>query len=79
MSSRGIKAPLELIVPRLVSAIMSGYDLSETEALTRLYQSELYSRLEQEGTKLWHLSVPTLYSLWDEEQRTGEITYPEEA
>ncbi len=79
MSSRGIKAPLELIVPRLVGTIMSGYDLSETEALTRLYQSELYSSLEQEETKLWHLSVPTLYSLWDEEQRTGEITYPEEA
>ncbi len=58
---------------------MSGYNLTEADALTRLYQSELYSRLEQEETKLWHLSVPTLYSLWDEEQRTGEITYPEEA
>ena len=48
------------------------------EALTRLYASELYRQLEREETKLWHLSIPTLYEMWLEEKESGHITYPEE-
>ena len=54
-------------------------DILEKEALTLLYRSELYSQMEREETKLWHLSVPTLYELWLQEQQEGTITYPEEA
>jgi len=46
--------------------------------LTRLYASELYRQLEREETKLWHLSIPTLYEMWLEEKESGHITYPEE-
>lgn len=45
----------------------------------KFYPSELYAALEDESTKLWHLSAPMLYQLFDEERRTGTITYPEEA
>ena len=79
MSEVTIKAMLELIVPRLVKTIMEAQNLTEKEALTELYASELYRQLEREETKLWHLSVPTLYDLWLEEKETGCITYPEEA
>lgn len=79
MSEVTIKAMLELIVPRLVKTIMEARNLTEKEALTELYASELYRQLEREETKLWHLSVPTLYELWLEEKETGRITYPEEA
>ncbi len=44
-----------------------------------LYASELYARLEDEETKLWHLSANALYEMFKEEQKTGSITYPEEA
>jgi len=54
-------------------------NISDKEALNILYASKLYEKLEQEETKVWHLSVPTLYSLFIEEQETGKITFPEEA
>jgi len=74
-----IKAMLEFIVPRLVKTIMENMQLTEKEALTMLYSSRLYEQLDKDKTKLWHLSVPTLYEMFCEEQKTGQITYPEEA
>ena len=78
MSEKGIKGMLELIVPRLLRMIMEKQLLTEKEALTRLYASELYRQLEREEMKLWHLSIPTLYEMWLEEKESGHITYPEE-
>ena len=43
------------------------------------YTSLLYERLEDEPTKLWHLSARALFDLFQEERNTGKITYPEEA
>ncbi len=79
MTEVSIKAMLELIVPRLIKQIMETQAITEKEALTALYTSELYRQLEREETKLWHLSVLTLFDLWLEEKETGSITYPEEA
>lgn len=73
------KAMLEFIVPRLIKSVIEGMSVSEKEAFTLLYSSKLYAQLDREETKLWHLSVPTLYSMFKEEQETGKITYPEEA
>jgi len=73
------KAMLEFIVPRLIKTIIESNDVGEKEAFTLLYSSTLYEQLDREETKLWHLSVPTLYAMFKEEQDTGEITYPEEA
>lgn len=78
MSEKGIEGMLELIVPRLLRMIMEKQSLTEKEALTQLYASDLYRQLEREETKLWHLSIPTLYEMWLEEKESGHITYPEE-
>ena len=78
MSEKGIKGMLELIVPRLLRMIMEKRLLTEKEALTQLYASDLYRQLEREETKLWHLSIPTLYEMWLEEKESGHITYPDE-
>lgn len=78
MSEKGIKGMLELIVPRLLRMIMEKQSLTEKEALTQLYASDLYRQLEREETKLWHLSIPTLYEMWLEEKESWHITYPEE-
>ena len=70
---------LQVIVSRLVQMIAKEKNVSDKEALNDLYSSKLYEKLEQEETKLWHLSVPTLYSLFIDEIETGKITFPEEA
>jgi len=70
---------LQIIVSRLAQTISKEMNISDKEALNRLYVSKLYEKLEQEETKVWHLSVPTLYNLFIEEQDTGKITFPEEA
>ena len=74
-----IKAMLEFIVPRLIKTIIEETGVSEGDALTLLYSSKLYEQLDNDKTKLWHLSVPTLYEMFREELETGTITYPEEA
>lgn len=79
MAENNIKAMLEFIIPRLVNLIMNECIYSEKEALIKLYESDFYRQLEKEETKLWHLSVPTLYELWKEENESGQIQYPEEA
>ena len=53
--------------------------ISDKQALNLLYSSILYEKLEREETKVWHLSVPTLFELFIEEQETGKIIFPEEA
>jgi len=79
MMADEIKTMLECIVPRLIRRMIAEMKLEEKDAFTLLYSSKLYEQLAREETKLWHLSVPTLYAMFVEEQQTGAITYPEEA
>ena len=48
-------------------------------ATEQFYASRVYDELSDEGRKLWHYSPKVLFSMYDEEKRTGAITYPEEA
>lgn len=73
------QAIFQIIVSRLAQMIAKESNLSNKDALNLLYSSKLYEKLEHEETKVWHLSVPTLFSLFNEEQQTGEITFPQEA
>jgi hypothetical protein len=68
-----------MLVPQVIGAIMEHKNVSSRDAIALLYGSSLYEGLEEEETKLWHLSAETLYALLDEEITTGKITYPEEA
>ena len=52
MGETSIKAMRELIIPRLIRMLMEKQSLTEKEALTQLYSSELYRQLEREETKL---------------------------
>ncbi|MBR6802110.1 MAG: hypothetical protein IKM61_10255 [Eubacteriaceae bacterium] len=74
-----MKDILPMIIPRLIKMICEKDDLSEEKTHEILRSSELYRQLLREETKLWHLSVLTLYELFHEEITTGKITYPEEA
>ena len=79
MSDPQFKATLEMLVPLVIREIMKNRSVSEQEAFELLYSSFLYSKLEMESTKLWHLSQLTLANLLNEELEIGNITFPEEA
>lgn len=78
MSGKQFKAILTIILPKLISLIAEKENINEIEATNQLYQSELYTLLEDEDTKLWHFSPLALYHMYEEERRTGKITFPEE-
>lgn len=77
MEQKKFEAMLILIVPQIVHLIVENYEMNEIEASRAFYESEVYALLEQEDTKLWHFSPLTLYTMYDEECKTGSITFPE--
>ena len=56
-------------------ALMQG--LTESEAMSKLYASKLYALLEKEDTKVWQYSTEMLYSLFEGEEKTGRLAFPD--
>lgn len=61
----------------LVGMIAKKENISETDAITKVYNSKLYAILEQEDTKVWQYSTEMLYSLLKQEDETGRIEFPD--
>ena len=78
MTKEKLSALLAIIIPSVIKLIMENRNLSNIEAAKLFYNSDLYEMLENEKSKLWHLSPFVLYELLEEELVTGTINYPEE-
>jgi len=78
MTTDKLSALLAILNPAVVQLIMDNRKLTNIEATMLFYNSALYAMLENEASKLWHLSPLTLYELLEEELETGSINYPEE-
>ena len=78
MTAEKFGAVMGILVPQVVQLIVEQQGRSETGATADFYASGVYALLEQEDTKLWHLSPLTLFHLFEEEQRTGSFELPEE-
>ena len=78
MEKKKFEAMLMLLVPQVIQLIVENYHYNEVTASKEFYSSKVYSFLEQEDTKVWHLSALTLFNMFDEEKRTGMFTFPEE-
>ncbi len=78
MDKKKFESMLILIVPKVVKLITENYNLDEIAAFNKFYASKVYEKLEQEETKLWHLSPLTLFNMFDEEQKNGAVIFPEE-
>ena len=78
MSQESLNVTLTLITPGIIQLLMGNRNITAEAASMMLYNSKLYKLLEDETTKLWHLSYPILYDMLEEELSTGEITFPEE-
>ena len=79
MDKKQFESMLILIVPAVVNLIKDNNNFGEIGAIETFYQSKVYEKLEQEDTKLWHFSPLTLYNMYEEEQKTGKLIFPEEA
>ena len=79
MDKKKFESMLILIVPKVVKLITENYNIDEIAAFNKFYASKVYEKLEQEETKLWHLSPLTLFNMFDEEQKNATLIFPEEA
>ena len=78
MQDQKFDAIMTLLVPQILPFIMQNYAVDEIAASKMFYESDVYAILEQENTKLWHLSPLSIYTMFDEEQKTGRFEFPEE-
>jgi len=78
MQDQKFDAIMTLLVPQILPFIMQNYAVDEITASKMFYESGVYAILEQENTKLWHLSPLSIYTMFDEEQKTGKFEFPEE-
>ena len=74
MEKQKFEAVLTLLVPQVIRLILNQY----TPFLARVEGLENIAVVEQEDTKVWHLSPLTLFNMFDEEKKTGAFTFPEE-
>lgn len=79
MSEKQLSGILVLLVPQIIKEITENEKIAEDVAIENFYNSKVYSVLENEETKLWHLSPKAIYELYRQEKQTGKIDFPEEA
>ncbi len=66
------------LIPQVVDLIVKNDSLNDADALNAFYKSKTYELLSKENTKIWHFSPLTVYSIWEEERKTGKLILPEE-
>lgn len=70
-------AMMPYISTNLISFIAEKQNISEEDALKKMYTSKLYAALENEETKVWQYSTQMLYSLFGQEEKNGDIQFPD--
>ena len=79
MNENQFSSLLALIVPQIIEKITENSNVTDVDAINKFYNSRLYSELSDEKSKLWHYSPLLLYTMYQDELRTGNYLYPEEA
>lgn len=77
MGQNEFLALMPYISADLVYMIINKQGLTEEEAIKKLYSSKVYAALEKEETKVWQYSTHMLYSLFEQEEKTGNIQFPD--
>ena len=77
MGQEQFVAMMPYISADLVALIADKQNISHEAAITKLYASKLYAALEREETKVWQYSTQMLYSLFEQEEQTGMIQFPD--
>ena len=66
------------IIPQTIANINEFYNGEEEAAIKDFYNSDLFDKLQNPATGLWHLSSKTLAQLFLEEKKEQKIDFPEE-
>jgi len=77
MGQEQFAAMMPYISADLVAMIANREKITSEEAIKKLYSSKLYEALENEETKVWQYSTQMLYSLFEQEKKTGTILFPD--
>ena len=77
MNKEQFAAMMPYISADLVALISEKQGIPYVDAIKKLYASKLYAMLEKEDTKVWHYSTQMLYSLYEQEEQTGDIQFPD--
>ena len=70
-------AVFPIICSVLAEKIASELNLSDEDAIKKLYSSRVYELMEQEETKFWQYSTEKLFEMYLEESSTGNISFPQ--
>jgi len=66
------------IIPQVIADIKEYYNNQEEIALKEFYKSNLFDKLQNPDTGLWHLSIKMLSQLFLSEVNEQIIEFPEE-
>lgn len=77
MGKEQFAAIMPYISADLIAYISKKQNISEDEAIKKLYASKLYEALENEDTKVWQYSTQMLYSLIEQEEQNGNFVFPD--
>ena len=70
-------AVFPIICSSLAEKISSELNLSDEDAIKKLYSSRVYELMEREETKFWQYSTEKLFEMYLEESSTGSISFPQ--
>jgi len=66
------------IIPQIIAEIKEFYNDREEIAIKEFYKSNLFDKLQNQDTGLWHLSPKTLSQMFLAEVKEQIIEFPEE-
>jgi PhoPQ-activated pathogenicity-related protein len=66
------------IIPQIIAEIKQNYNNQEEIAIKEFYKSNLFEKLQNPNTGMWHLSAKTLSEIYLTELKEKIIEFPEE-
>ena len=66
------------IIPNIIAEIKCIYNNQEEIAIKEFYKSNLFDKLQNPATGLWHLSSKTLSEIFLTEKKEQILEFPEE-
>ena len=66
------------IIPQIIAEVKEFYNNQEETAIKEFYKSNLFDKLQNPATGLWHLSYKTLVQMFLTEVNEQIIEFPEE-
>jgi len=66
------------IIPQIIAEIKEFYDHQEEVAIKEFFKSQLFDKLQNPETGLWHLSAKTLSQIFLTEVTEHVLEFPDE-